>query len=233
MIKGLLGQKIGMKQVFDKKGKIMPVTILKIPENVVVQLKTKERDGYEAVQLGAGEKKRLNRPIAGHLKKAGVSRPLRLLTEVRGDDLGGISLGRVFRVEEVFAEGNLVKATGTSKGRGFAGVIKRWGFATQPKTHGQSDRERAPGSIGAQTPGRVFKGKKMLGHFGSQKSSVKNLLLVRLDPEKQEIWVKGAVPGPQKGFVVLTKMVEKSKKFVGLNLEEESVNGEQNKEKNN
>jgi len=229
MIQGLLGQKIGMKQVFDREGKILPVTILKIPENVAVQIKTEDKDGYRAVQLGMGKKKRISKPMAGHLKKAGISGTVRILVEVGVEGSDEIALGKSFKVEEVFSEGELIKVTGTSKGRGFSGAVKRWGFATQPKTHGQSDRERAPGSIGAQTPGRVFKGKKMPGHFGSEKKSVKNLLLVKIDPEKQEVWVKGAVPGPQKGFVVLTKS-GKNKKFAGL--EEDSINEEKDRKEN-
>jgi len=204
-----------MQQVFDSEGRILPVTILKIPANFVVQIKDEKKDGYRAVQIGAGEKKRLPKPVRGHLKKAGIKENLQILREVRvGEEEKELKAGKVISPQEVFSPGDLVKVTGTSKGRGFAGVVKRWGFATQPKTHGQSDRERAPGSIGAQTPGRVWKGKKMPGHYGNQKVTVRNLTVVKV--KEGEIWVKGAVPGPKKGWVLVVKTGEKSKRFKGL-----------------
>lgn len=174
----------------------MPITILRAPENSVTQIKNLKLDGYQAIQLGVGKKK----------KKV----------EVKTNDLESISLGQTIKVEDVFAQGQLVLSRGISKGRGFTGVVKRWGFATQPKTHGQSDRERAPGSIGAQTPGRVLKGKKMPGHFGANRVTVKNLLVVKVDAKKQEIWLKGAVSGYNKSWNLITKTGKSVKDFVQL-----------------
>jgi len=221
MVQGLLFKKTGMKQVFTAAGQLVPVTVLKAPVNAVAQIKTLEKDGYQAVQLAVGNKKKLTRPLKGHLEKAGIKTVPKVLVEVGVEKIEKIKLGRQVKVEEIFEEGELVRVTGKSKGRGFAGVVKRWGFATQPRTHGQSDRVRAPGSIGAQTPGRVIKGKKMPGHYGAQRVTVKNLTVVKVDAREQEIWVKGAVPGPNKSFVLAVKTGKKDKKFTQLEQDEQ------------
>ena len=194
----------------------MPITILNAPQNVITQVKTLQSDGYSALQLASGEKKRLNRPQTGHLKKAGLKINLAHFIEVEVQEGQDVSLGQKLNIEDIFTPGELVLATGVSKGRGFAGVVKRWGFATQPKTHGQSDRERAPGSIGAQTPGRVMKGKKMPGHFGAKQRTVKNLLVVKVDSKKQELWVRGAVPGHNNSWLTIKKTGKKKNNFVHL-----------------
>lgn len=217
MIDGLLFKKVKMSQVFNQEGFLVPITILKAPENSISQIKTSENDGYWALQLTSGEKKRVNKPQAGHLKKAGLKiSPARFAELKLKGEAKDVSLGQKVKVEEVFSPGELVLATGISKGRGFAGVVKRWGFKTQPKTHGQSDRERAPGSIGAQTPGRVFKGKKMPGHFGAKQITTKNLLVVKVIPETQELWVKGAVPGHNNSWLKIRKTGKKKNNFVQL-----------------
>ncbi|MFH1602004.1 MAG: 50S ribosomal protein L3 [Candidatus Shapirobacteria bacterium] len=213
MVKGMLFKKLKMSQVYDLEGRLWPVSILHAPANFIIQVKTNKTDGYQAVQLGSGKKKSKKKPQVGHFKKAGIKDNLAYVTEVKIEDGSNLKSGQELKVEEVFTPGELVAVSGVSKGRGFAGAVKRWGFATQPKTHGQSDRERAPGAIGAQTPGRVFKGKKMPGHFGNQKCKVKNLVLVRVNPEKQEVWVQGAVPGYNSSWLILEKQGKKLNKF--------------------
>jgi large subunit ribosomal protein L3 len=196
-IEGLLGRKIGMTQLFEDDGTAVPVTVIEAA-CTVVQVKTKEKDGYEAVQLGFGERKRVNSPLKGHMKDLGK---FQLLREFSGDDVTALEVGAKVGCE-MFEAGDLVDVSGATKGRGFAGVVKRHGFRGGPKTHGQSDRHRAPGSIGAGTsPGRVIKGLKMAGHMGTGQATVKNLKVVRTDPEKNVLFVRGAVPGNE-GVIV-------------------------------
>lgn len=205
-MKGILGKKVGMTQIFDDIGEVIPVTIIEAGPCYVTQIKTKEKDGYQAIQLGFGEAKRLNKPERGHLPK-GVP-DLRYLREFRIDDVSVYELGQKIDAG-TFSVGELVDVTGTSKGKGFAGVMKRHGFRGGPATHGQSDRARAPGSIGAtSTPGRVFKGKRMPGHMGSQRTTVQNLKVAIVDPERNLLAVKGAVPGAKGGLVTVKSAVK-------------------------
>ncbi len=191
-IEGVLGRKLGMTQIFEKDGTAVPVTVIDTSPSTVVQVKTKERDGYEAVQLGFGSRKRINSPQKGHMKALGQFQHLR---ELSVDDIAEWETGKKVG-GEIFAPGDLVDVSGAAKGRGFAGVMKRHGFHGGPKTHGQSDRARAPGSIGAGTdPGHVIKGIKMAGHMGTNQVTVKNLKVVRSDTEKGILIVRGAVPG--------------------------------------
>ncbi len=213
MIQGLIGKKLAMTQIFDAEGRAVPVTVLQAGPCWVTQVKTAEKEGYVAVQLGFQEVKRLNRPERGHLAKAassGTKVPLlRHLREFGLDDPAEVSLGQKVTVADIFKPGDLVDVTGTSKGRGFAGVVKRHGFGGGPKTHGQSDRWRAPGSIGAGTdPGRVWKGLRMAGHMGAARVTVQNLEVVQVDPERNLLVVKGAVPGHRNGLVLIRRAVK-------------------------
>ena len=205
-MKGLIGRKLGMTQIFNEQGVMIPVTVLQAGPCYVTQLKTTPHDGYAAVQLGFDETK--ERKLAGgergHIKKAQAP-ALKTLREFRvsDEDLASYNLGQKL-LADVFDEGEFVDITGTSKGKGFQGGIKRHGFNRQPKTHGQSDRERAPGSAGAgTTPGRVYKGKKMPGHMGHERVTVQNLRVVKVDPERNLLAVRGAVPGPKNGLVTV------------------------------
>jgi len=203
MFKGLLGKKIGMTQIFDDNGTAIPVTIIEAGPCYVTQIRKVEADGYSAVQLGFGETKpkRLTGGQLGHLKRNDIA-PLRFLREFRTKD-AELSEGDQLTVG-VFEVGDHVDITGTSKGRGFAGVVKRHGFAGGPKTHGQSDRQRAPGSIGATSgTARVFKGKRMPGHMGNRRVTSQNLKIVLVDSERNLIGVRGAVPGPKTGLLVI------------------------------
>ncbi|MBX6754025.1 50S ribosomal protein L3 [Thermorudis peleae] len=207
MIEGLLGRKLGMTQIFDEQGRAVPVTVLEVGPCVVTQVKTVERDGYTAVQLGFGHRKRINKPLAGHLRASGAQP--RYLREVRVDDPENFTVGQVITCASVFEAGQLVDVTGWRKGRGFAGVVKRHGFGGGPKTHGQSDRLRAPGSIGpTTTPGRVHKGKRMAGRMGPARVTVQNLRVMRVDAERNLVLVKGAVPGPIKGLVIVRHAIK-------------------------
>lgn len=206
MIEGLLGYKLGMTRVFREDGTVVPVTVIQAGPCWVVQVRTPERDGYSAVQLGFDTKKRVNKPMRGHLKGLGNLRHLREFKLLDGAER--VTVGQRVDVT-LFKPGDLVDVTGTSKGRGFAGVVKRHGFAGGPKTHGQSDRWRAPGSIGANTdPGRVIKGLRMAGHMGHQRVTVQNLEVIRVDPERNLLFVKGAVPGPRKGLLLIRHAVK-------------------------
>jgi len=210
--KGIIGRKIGMTQVFTEDGEMIPVTVIQAGPCYVTQVKTRETDGYEAIQLGFEQvdPKRLNKPELGHLQKRDLP-PLRILREIRVENARQYEVGQVVTVE-LFRPGEYVDVTGTSKGRGFAGVVKRWGFGGGPKTHGQSDRWRAPGSIGAGTfPGRVLPGTRMAGRMGNQKVTVRNLQVVRVDPENNLILVKGAVPGHKKGLVIIRDAIRPPK----------------------
>jgi large subunit ribosomal protein L3 len=192
MIDGILGRKLGITQVFREDGTAVPVTVIEAGPCTVVQVKTQENDGYSAVQLGFGTRKRINSPLKGHMKGLGQFRYLR---EFRVDDIGEWEVGKKVGCE-LFQQGDLVDVSGASKGHGFAGVMKRHGFHGGQRTHGQSDRARAPGSIGAGTdPGRVIKGLKMAGHMGTGQATVKNLRVLQSDPARNVLMVEGSVPG--------------------------------------
>lgn len=202
MIDGIIGKKLGMTQMFPEKGSLVALTAIEAGPCVVTQIKNVEKEGYNAVQLGFGEAKKLNKPEKGHLKKL---KQYRNLKEFRVKDTASISVGQVVDVG-VFKEGDLVDIIGTSKGRGFAGVVKRHHFAGGPKSHGQSDRLRAPGSIGANTsPGRVLKGLRMAGHMGDARVTVRNLEVVKADTQRHILLVKGAVPGGRNGLLLIKK----------------------------
>ena len=206
MIQGLIGRKLGMTQIFDESGVVHPVTVIECGPNVITQVKSADTDGYEAVQLGFGIDKRLTKPEQGHRKSSGyMSRTLR---EVKADDVSEYEVGQVLKAD-TFNTGELVDITGTSKGRGFQGGVKRHGFAGGSKTHGQSDRWRAPGSIGSSaTPGRVFKGLKMAGHMGVDKVTVQNLKVLRVDVDRNILLVQGSVPGPNNGTVMIRRAIK-------------------------
>lgn len=206
MVRGLIGRKLGMTQVFNDEGLAVPVTVIEAGPCVVTQIRTQEKDGYEAVQLGYGISKRLNKPQQGHVKASGHQ--VKTLREVKADDYSAVEVGQVFKAD-TFAEGDLIDVSGTSKGRGFQGGMKRHGFRGGPKTHGQSDRARAPGSIGSSaTPGRVFKGLRMAGHMGNERVTVQNLKVVKVDPERNLLLVEGSVPGPKNGTLLLRRAVK-------------------------
>lgn len=207
MIDTLFGIKKNMTSGYDARGRRVGATIVEVVPNVVTQVKDKDVDGYKAVQLGIGDKKKANKPRQGQLKKAGVEKTVRFLREVRTDKTEGMELGKEIAVNNVFAKGDSVKVSGISKGKGFQGGVRRHGFAGGPKTHGQSDRHRAPGSIGAgTTPGRVLKGKRMAGHMGVDRVSVKGLEILTVDRENNLLFIKGAVPGPTGGLVEIKKL---------------------------
>lgn len=208
---GLIGRKVGMTRIFTEDGVSIPVTVIEATPNRVTQLRTEETDGYRALQVTAGVKKasRVNKPSAGHFAKAGVEAG-RGLWEFRLDDNEGegIEVGSEITVE-IFADTKMVDVAGTSKGKGFAGVIKRWNFSHQRNTHGNSLSHRAPGSIGQnQSPGKVFKGKKMAGQMGNKRSTVQSLDVVRVDTENNLLLVRGAVPGATGGDVIIKAAVK-------------------------
>ena len=211
MQKGLIGKKIGMTQLFDEKGNFIPVTVIEAGPCAVVQKKTAEKDGYEAVQLGFGDVKpnRVNKPMKGHFAKNDVA-PKKVLREFKLDDTASLAEGAVLKAD-VFAAGEKVDVSGTSKGKGYAGAIKRWNFGRLKETHGSGPVVRHQGSMGAcSDPSRVFKGKKMPGHLGSEKVTVQNLDVVKVDAENNLIAVKGAIPGAKGGYVVITSAVKKA-----------------------
>ncbi|MFR0822517.1 MAG: 50S ribosomal protein L3 [Clostridia bacterium] len=204
MKKALIGKKIGMTQIFDEKGKVIPVTVIEAMPNIVAQVKTVETDGYDAVQLGYGEVKesRVNKPVKGHYAKASLT-PKKHLREFRLDSVEGIKVGDEFKAD-TFVAGNKIDVQGTTKGKGFQGVIKRHGQSRGPMGHG-SMYHRRPGSMGStSTPGRVFKGKKLPGHMGMQTVTIQKLEVVRVDMDKNVILVKGSVPGV-KGAILKIK----------------------------
>ncbi len=205
-MKGILGKKVGMTQVFDEKGEVIPVTVIEAGPCFVTQKKTVERDGYTAIQLGFEEvkRKRLTKGQWGHLQKSKLP-PLRYLREIRVNEaeLDEYEEGQKINVG-IFEVGEMVDVVGISKGRGFAGVMKRHGFGGGPKTRGQSDRQRAPGSIGqTTTPGRVYKGKRMAGRMGNQRVTAQNLEVVLVDPQRNLLAVKGSVPGARNGLLII------------------------------
>ena len=204
MKKALIGKKVGMTQIFDENGKIVPVTAIEVGPCTVTQIKTEEQDGYTAVQLGYGDVKesKLNKPELGKFKKSNIA-PKKYLKEVRLDSIEGIKVGDELKAD-VFAEGDKVDIQGTSKGKGFQGVIKRWGQSRGPMGHG-SMYHRRPGSMGStSTPGRVYKGKRLPGHMGVQTVTIQNLAIVKVDTDKNVILVKGSVPGA-KGSILKIK----------------------------
>ena len=206
--KALLGTKLGMTQIWDENGVLRPVTVVRVDTNVVTQLRTVENDGYEAVQLAFGELKenKVTKPMAGHFAKAGVS-PRRHVAEIR-TSVEGLELGQELTAE-VFADGELVDVTGTTKGKGFAGTIKRWGFKSYRRTHGSHKNERRPGSVGAcATPSRILKGKRMAGRMGHVTATTQNLTIVSADVENGILAIKGAIPGPKGGIVLVRSAVK-------------------------
>ncbi len=210
---GLIGQKIGMTQVFGADGSVVPVTVIQTGPCVVVQKREIERDGYKALQVGFGSKKgqRLNKPEQGHLVKAGKG-AFQVLREFRLDDVAQYELGQEIKVSDLFKVGDRVDVSGTSKGRGFAGVIKRWGFGGFPASHGTHEYFRHGGSIGNRSfPGRVFKGKRMAGHWGNERISVQNLEVVGVRAEENLLLVKGAVPGAKRGVLLIRRSVKGNK----------------------
>ena len=202
MLQGFLGKKIGMTQIFREDGRIVPVTVIEAGPCVVTQVKTKDTDGYEAVQLGYGEVKRRNKPQSGHLKNSRLSRYLR---EVGTDNTSEFEVGQTIGVD-IFEAGEKVDIIGKSKGRGFAGVMKRWNFGGGPRTHGQSDRARAPGSIGGgTTPGKVYKGLKMAGHMGNRRITIKGLEIIEVDTERNLLLIKGGIPGATNSLIQIRR----------------------------
>jgi large subunit ribosomal protein L3 len=209
MAEAIFGRKIGMTQVFSTGGEARGVTVVEAGPCVVVQIKTKETDGYDAIQLGFGTRKRVNSPLRGHFKKLGDFRYVR---EVRVTDPNDYEIGQSLGAD-VFEEGDLVHVVGKSKGRGFAGGVKRHHFAGGPKTHGQSDRHRAPGSIGSgTTPGRVRKGLRMAGHMGDERVTVKNLRVFQADTDRGVLLIEGSIPGGVNGIIRVTKTGRKGGK---------------------
>jgi len=208
MIQAIIGKKLGMTQMFKENGTIEIVTAIEAGPCPIVQIKTLDKDGYNSAQLGFGETGRINSPERGHLKELGQFKHLR---EFRVDDTKAIKVGERIDVSQ-FKAGDLVNITGTSKGKGFAGVVKRHHFAGGPKTHGQSDRHRAAGSIGAGTsPGRVFKGMRMAGHMGNKRVTVCNLKVYESDAARNLLLVKGAVPGGNNGLLLIKKSTRRKK----------------------
>ncbi|MBE1273324.1 50S ribosomal protein L3 [Enterovibrio baiacu] len=206
---GLVGRKVGMTRIFTEEGVSIPVTVVEVETNRVTQVRTPEVDGYSAIQVTSGAKKasRVTKPEAGHFAKAGVEAG-RGLWEFRLDGGEEFEVGAELNVD-LFAEIKKVDVTGTSKGKGFQGAVKRWNFRTQDMTHGNSLSHRAPGSIGqCQTPGRVFKGKKMAGHMGAEQVTTQNLEIVRVDAERNLLLIKGAVPGATGGNVIVKPAVK-------------------------
>ena len=211
MQKGIIGKKIGMTQIFNEAGKVIPVTVVEAGPCVVVQKKTVENDGYNAVQLGFGEirAKRVNKPMAGHFKKADVALK-RTLKEFRLQDTDSVNIGDILKAD-TFAEGDIVDVHGVSKGKGFQGTIKRYNAQRLKETHGTGPVHRHAGSMGAcSSPSRIYKGKGMPGHMGAEMVTVQNLEIVKVDAENNLIAIKGAIPGPKNGTVTITDCIKKA-----------------------
>lgn len=211
MQKGLIGKKLGMTQIFDEKGNVIPVTLIEAGPCVVVQKKTVENDGYAAVQIGFGDLpvKKVTKPLKGHFEKADVA-PKRTLREFRLDDCEALNVGDILKAD-TFASGERVDVVGTSKGKGYAGAIKRWNFHRLKETHGSGPVARHAGSMGAcSSPSRVYKGTKGAGHLGAERVTVQNLAVVKVDAENNLIAVRGAVPGPKGSVVTLADSVKKA-----------------------
>lgn len=207
MINTLLGIKRNMTATYDARGRRVGATVVELQPNYITAVKTADsKDGYNSVQIGTGEKKSVKKPQIGHFKKAGIEKKLRYVKEVKVEQVD-VQPGSEIKLNQVFSIGDAVKVTGTSKGRGFQGGVKRYNFAGGPKTHGQSDRHRAPGSIGAgTTPGRVLKGKRMAGHMGDVTVTYRNLEVVGIDRANNLITIKGGIPGAPGSLVTLTKL---------------------------
>ena len=202
MLRGFLGKKIGMTHIFRENGNVVSVTLIEAGPCVVTQIKTLEKDGYQAVQLGFDDQKRANKPMQGHFRSSRASRYVR---EVKADDTTEFTVGQTLGVD-IFSQGEKIDVIGRSKGRGFAGTMKRHGFSGGPRTHGQSDRARAPGSIGGgTTPGKVFKGLKMAGHMGNRRITVKGLEIVGVDTDRNILMVKGGIPGAPNSLVQIRR----------------------------
>ena len=228
-MKGILGRKKGMTEVFTTDGKLIPVTVIEVEDNVVSQVKTKENDGYEAIQLATVEKKesRSNKPETGHLKKANTT-PKRFLKEIRGVSVSDYALGDVLKAD-VFAAGEMVDVTGTSKGKGFQGVIKRHNQSRGPMSHG-SQYHRGVGSMGTMLPMRVLPGKKLPGHMGHVQVTIQNLEVIKVDLENNVILIKGSVPGPKNSLVLVRTAVktgDKAKEPVELIVYEDGASSEE------
>ncbi|MGN0522096.1 MAG: 50S ribosomal protein L3 [Eubacterium sp.] len=209
MKKGLIGKKIGMTQIFDENGKVIPVTVVEAGPCAVTQIKTMENDGYEAIQVGFGDVKvsRVNKPMKGHFDKADVA-PKKTLKEFRLENIADIKVGDILKAD-IFEVGEVVDVKGTSKGHGTSGAIKRWNFSRLRMTHGTGPNHRHAGSLGAcSSPSRVFKGKKMAGHYGHETVTVQNLKIAKIDAENNLIAIKGAIPGPKGGIVVIADAVK-------------------------
>jgi len=211
MQKGLIGKKIGMTQLFDEKGNVIPVTVIEAGPCAVTQKKTMDNDGYAAIQVGFGDVKahRVNKPQKGHFAKSDVA-PKKVLKEFRLEDCDSINVGDILKAD-TFAVGDKIDVVGISKGKGTAGAIKRWNFSRLKETHGTGPVARHAGSLGAcSDPSRVFKGKKLAGHLGAERVTIQNLDVVKVDAENNLIAVKGAIPGPKGGIVVLVDNVKKA-----------------------
>ena len=211
MKKAIIGKKVGMTQIFDEKGNVVPVTVIEAGPCVVVQKKTVENDGYAAVQIGFGDIsiKNVTKPLKGHFEKSDVA-PKRTLREFRLDDCSALNVGDIIKAD-TFASGDRVDVVGTSKGKGYAGAIKRWNFQRLKESHGTGPVARHAGSLGAcSSPSRVYKGMKGAGHLGAERVTVQNLTVVKIDVENNLIAVKGAVPGPRGGVVMLSDSVKKA-----------------------
>ena len=208
MQKAILAKKLGMTQIFDEAGKVIPVTVIEAGPNAVIQKKTVENDGYDAVQVGFVDlkEKKTNKPTKGHFAKAGVT-PKKFIKEFRLDDVSALNVGDEIKAD-IFEAGEKVDVAGISKGKGYAGTIKRWGQHRGPMTHG-SGYHRGPGSMGmCSDPGRVFKGKRLPGHMGVERVTIQNLAVVRVDAEKNIILIKGGVPGPKGGLLIVKNTVK-------------------------
>lgn len=209
MQKAIIGKKIGMTQIFDEKGNVIPVTVVEAGPCTVVLKKTVENDGYEAAQLGFGDVKvqRVNKPQKGHFDKAGVAYK-KTLKEFKLDDMASVNVGDIIKAD-IFAAGDKVDVVGTSKGKGTAGSIKRWNFSRLKESHGTGPVARHAGSLGAcSDPSRVYKGKKLAGHLGCERVTIQNLSVAKVDAENNLIAIKGAIPGPKKGIVVVVDSVK-------------------------
>lgn len=209
MKKAIIGKKVGMTQIFDDKGKVVPVTVIEAGPCVISQKKTKEIDGYSSIQMGFIDlkPKKVNKPMKGHFEKSNVA-PKKVLREFRLENADEYEVGKIIKAD-IFAQGEKIDVAGTSKGKGYAGVIKRWNFRRLKETHGSGPVVRHGGSIGAcSDPSRVFKGKKMAGHLGAERVTVQNLMIAKVDAEDNLIAVKGAVPGPNGGVVFIRDSVK-------------------------
>lgn len=204
MLNGIIGKKLDQTQAFLENGRRIPLSMISVSGNVITQLKNPEKDHYTAAQIGFGDKKKTTKALQGHIKKAGLEKTPRFFREIRVDSLDGLEVGKELNVLEILEPGDVIDVTGTSKGKGYAGVVKKHHFKGGPRTHGQSDRERAPGSIGqTTTPGRVYKGKRMSGRMGAATVTVKNLTVI--DIKDGIVYVKGLIPGVKGALVMISK----------------------------